>query len=53
VIHIFAILGAIVAAVGLFGGHIFALNLVYLCFLFIALHLLWDPFASRYPWRRT
>ena len=48
----FAICAAIVAAVGLFGGHIFALNLVYLCFLFIALHLLWDPFAARYPWRR-
>ena len=47
----FAICAAIVAAVGLFGGHIFALNLVYLCFLFIALHLLWDPFSSRYPWR--
>jgi len=48
----FAILAAITAAVGLFGGHIFNLNLVYLCFLFIALHLLWDPFESRYPWRR-
>ena len=35
----FATLAAIVFAVGLFGGHIFGLNLVYLGFTFVAIHL--------------
>ncbi len=46
----FAILAAIVFAVGLFGGHIFALNLLYLGLLLLAVHLIWSPVAL--PWTR-
>ena len=46
----FAILAAIVFAVGLFGGHIFSLNLLYLGLLFVAIHLVWSPVTL--PWGR-
>ena len=46
----FAILAAIVFAVGLFGGHIFSLNLVYLGLMLLSIHFIWSPIAL--PWGR-
>jgi hypothetical protein len=47
----FAILAAIVFAVGVFGGHIFSLNLLYLGLLLLAVHFIWSPLAM--PWNRN
>jgi hypothetical protein len=49
----FAICALVVFLLGLFGAHIGTLNLMFLGLAFLAAHLLWDPFAARYPWRHT
>lgn len=46
----FAILAAIVFAVGLFGGHLGSLNLLYLGLALLSIHFIWSPVAI--PWTR-
>lgn len=46
----FAIAALIVFAVAMLGGHLGAVNLLYLGLALIAAHLVWDPIP--WPWHR-
>lgn len=48
----FAIIAAIVFAIGLFGGHIFRVNLLYLGLFFISLHLIFGYVLPFERWFR-